>query len=208
MAIILHITSTCATGSGSAERGPSTVSRHRRPCAAQHRPLLPLSNRHRNAWYLYARHAEMVAAGMVKRLPIVAAKGKVGGRRRAVHLRRAEGSNPSLSRQPFAASRGKLGGPRTLRGRSVWNSSVRLGKIGSDGSPRGDNRECGAGTSPKPRLPPQLYAASLALSRPLARAGKAAQGRDPRARRPAIAVVTRGRVGRGIPAGVGCGACA
>jgi high affinity Mn2+ porin len=36
---------------------------------------------------------------------------------------------------------------------------------------------------------------------PLAKAGKAAQGGDPRARRPAIAVVKRGRVGRGVPMG-------
>jgi high affinity Mn2+ porin len=36
---------------------------------------------------------------------------------------------------------------------------------------------------------------------PLAQAGKAAQGGDPQARRPAITVVKRGRVGRGVPMG-------
>ena len=54
-----------------------------------------------------------------------------------------------------------------------------------------------------PWLPPQLLAVSQA---PLCHweTGKAAQGGDPRARRPAITVVKRGRVGRGVPMGSWC----
>src|SRR5579864_9277442 len=47
-------------------------------------PALPLPDRYRNAGDLHLGHAEVIATGEVERLPVVAAKGDVGRRRRAV----------------------------------------------------------------------------------------------------------------------------
>src|SRR5579864_4378870 len=46
--------------------------------------LLLLADRHRNSGDLHLDRAEVVAAGEIERLPVVAAKGDVGRRRRAV----------------------------------------------------------------------------------------------------------------------------
>src|SRR6476646_8234662 len=49
------------------------------------RPSAPIPDRHRNAGDLHLDRAEVVAAGEIEGLPVVAAEGDIGRGRRAVH---------------------------------------------------------------------------------------------------------------------------
>ena len=109
----------------------------------------------------------------------------------------------SRQKSPFVSCRGMSRSVETERfgKRDVLIAAAPCVTVPSDGSPSGIKRECGAGHEPKTAAALATVSGEPSALKPLAKAGKAAQGEDPRARRPAIAAVTRRHIGRGGPMG-------